>query len=116
MPGYYKGKPTKRDINQAEIMAFLEACGCIIRDTADVGDGFVDVVAWNPEAKVLGLLEVKNPRGRQGDRRKEEPPRLSLEQAYYHASLEGAPIFLVTNVAEAARVMGIIGGSTQPAD
>lgn len=50
----------RRDRNQDEIVAALLAAGCSVFDTANMGNGFPDVICAHGRENVV-LLEIKNP-------------------------------------------------------
>lgn len=54
-------KHGRRDANHAEIKSAFLSVGCSVHDTADVGDGFPDLVVGVAGANLL--VEVKTPTG-----------------------------------------------------
>lgn len=91
----------KRDRNQPEIVAALEAAFCGVVDLAAVGDGIPDLLVHGPVAPFdMVLMEVKD--GLQ-------PPcerQLTPAQVKFHAAWRGR-IVVVTSVNEALAAVGI---------
>jgi hypothetical protein len=84
----------RRDVNHAEIRDALLACGCSVRDTADLGDDFPDLVVGRQGRTYL--LEVKAPKGKERE-----------GQTEARTSWRGGPWKVVRSLAEALAVVGI---------
>ena len=84
----------RRDANHAAIRDALRDCGVTVVDTADLGDGFPDLVCGRHGATVL--LEIKAPKG------KERP-----NQRHARERWRGGPWEVVHSVAEALAAVGM---------
>jgi hypothetical protein len=90
---------TKRDANQAEIVAALFAAGCSVQDLHAVGGGCPDLlVGQNGETF---LMEVKMWRNQRGD-----PNPLTPCQKSWHRDWRGH-VRVVTTPEEALRAVGL---------
>ena len=76
------------DANQPQIVEALRKCGCLVRSTAALGQGFADLIVLTPR-KNLVLLEVKTDRG-----------KLTDDQVLFHAAW---PVTVVRTVTQALR-------------
>lgn len=72
----------RRDASHAARKADFEALGCSVHDTADVGDGFPDLVVGVSGRNVL--VEVK-----------EDDGTLTPDQVAFHRDWRGAPPVVV---------------------
>lgn len=92
-------RAAKIDANQPAIIAALRRCGCRVRSTAQLGDGFPDLlVGYRGE---LSLLEVKDG---------SKPPsqqRLTDKERAFHDEWAGFPVFVVGSVDEALTAVGV---------
>lgn len=94
---------TKRDQNQAEIIAALFAAGCSVQDLHAVGGGCPDLLI----GRIVGgekrcfLLEVKMAKNAKG-----EPKQLTPDQVNWHWSWRGQVAIVVTPE-EALRAVGL---------
>lgn len=86
------------DDAQAAIVQALRDAGCSVRSVADVGGGFVDLVAGRRGRNYL--LEVKT-----GERPCDR--KLTPAERQFHASWRGQ-IAVVSTVEEALREVGVI--------
>jgi hypothetical protein len=91
---------TKRDANQAEIVAALFAAGCSVQDLHAVGGGCPDLLVGR--CGVAFLLEVKAPRNLRG-----EPKQLTPDQIEWHRSWRGH-VRVVTTPEEALHAVGLL--------
>jgi len=83
----------RRDGNHAEIKQALEDCGCSVWDTADVGEGFPDLVVGR-QGKTH-LVEIKTATGK-------EKPKQRDARAAWRGSWH-----VVRTVQQALAVVGI---------
>lgn len=91
---------TKRDSNQAEIVAALFAAGCSVQDLHAVGGGCPDLlIGCNGAVYLLEVKVSKNLRG--------EPKPLTPDQVEWHRAWRGQ-VAIVTTVEEALRVIGLL--------
>lgn len=90
---------TKRDANQAEIVAALFAAGCSVQDLHAVGGGVPDLLVGRRGRTYL--LEVKDWRNQRGD-----PKPLTPKQEGWHAAWRGQ-VAIVTTEEEALRAVGL---------
>lgn len=85
----------KTDRNQKEIVDALRSCGATVHVTAQVGNGFPDLVCG-----IFGknfLIEIKNPEAR---------GKLTAEQIVFRDRWKGK-VYVVNSVEEALRVIGV---------
>ena len=90
-----------RDANEREIVNALRAAGCLVQQLQQ-GGGVPDLLVLTP-ASVLVLVEVKDGAKLPAHR------RLTRDQVEWHDrwKASGAPVFVVTDVAEALLVVGV---------
>jgi len=95
---------TKRDQNQAAIVAALFAAGCSVQDLHAVGGGCPDLLVgrWTPEGKRCYALEVKGRKNKAG-----APMMLTPDQVAWHATWRGQ-VAIVTTPEEALAAVGIL--------
>lgn len=82
------GQARKRDLNEAQIVEALEACGWLVQRIS--AKGFPDLVCWHPR-KSFRLVEVKSPKGK-------------ATEAQLEAQADGWPVVTVRTVDEAANL------------
>ena len=78
------------DANQQRIVDGARRVGYRVSITSTVGQGFPDLVVWNPASRKLMLIEVKDP---------SQPPskrELTQDQVDFHACFEGATAVVET--------------------
>ena len=97
----------KRDSNHTDIRdALRRVPGCRVFDTADVGDGFPDLVVGF--MGTIRLMEVKDGT---------KPPsarKLTKDEKRFHSIWEHLPVHIVVSVDEALAAIGLDTGSTPP--
>jgi hypothetical protein len=91
---------TKRDANQADIVAALFAAGCTVQDLHAVGGGCPDLLVGRIGRTYL--IEVKAPKNLRGD-----PKPLTPDQVSWHSSWRGQ-VAVVTTPEEALRAVGLL--------
>ena len=90
-----RGTPARIDQNQPEIIAALEAVGCLVMDLSPIGGGCPDLLVSFRDT--LYLLEVKNPKTR---------GKLNKLQQAWHENWKGRPVSVVYSVEEALHAIG----------
>lgn len=85
----------KRDANHTEIIDTLRSCGVAVYDTASIGNGFPDLVAWASNG--WHLIEIKNKKTGYGKR------GLNPIQRKWAEQWKGGPIILIHSIDEATR-------------
>jgi hypothetical protein len=96
---------TKRDANQAEIVAALFAAGCSVQDLHAVGGGCPDLLVGrlaDGGFRRCYLLEIKMPKNKAG-----EPKPLTPDQVNWHWMWRGQAA-IVTTPEEALRAVGLL--------
>lgn len=83
----------KKDANHAEIINAMRQCGVPVYDTASLGNGFPDCVAWVSEQ--WRLVEIKNKKTGYGKR------GLNPIQRKWAEQWKGGPIILIHTIEEA---------------
>lgn len=89
-------RAAQRDANEAAIIKALRAGGCLVAQVS--GEGVPDLIVWSPALRAIVLVEVKDGA---------KPPahrRLTPEQVKFHEEWKSAPVYVVTSIADAARV------------
>lgn len=89
-------RAARRDENEAEIIKALRAGGCLVAQVS--GEGVPDLIVWSPTLRIIVLVEVKDGA---------KPPahrKLTPEQVIFHETWKDAPVYVVTSIADAARV------------
>ena len=74
----------RKDANQNAIADRLEARGCVVHDCSAFGDGFPDLLVYDPAAARLFLVEVKSTA---------LAALTDYERAFF-AKFAGAPLFV----------------------
>lgn len=89
-----------RDKNEPEIVAALEACGCLVASVT--AKDIPDLIVWSPFLQSIVLLEVKD------GARVVSGRKLRPGQVEFHAkwSAAGAPVHKVINVFQALKAVG----------
>ena len=90
-------RDAKVDANQADIVAALRSIGCTVQTLHTVGKGCPDLLVGFKGQTLL--MEVKDGRRPPSDR------KLTPDQREWHAAWAGAPVFIVTDVTQAAEVV-----------
>lgn len=95
---------TKRDANQAEIVAALFAAGCSVQDLHAVGGGCPDLLVGRMtiRGRQCFALEVKGRKNKAG-----APMMLTADQVAWHANWRGH-VAIVTTPEEALRAVGLL--------
>ena len=97
----------KRDSNHTDIRdALRRVPGCRVFDTADVGDGFPDLVVGF--MGIIRLMEIKD--GTLSPSRR----KLTSDEKKFHARWEHLPVHIVNSVDEALTAIGLDTGSVPP--